>query len=130
MFQSSSCRLVFLVPIGLALILLVACFAWAGGWIGPSRIGGYTLVEALKGNGGNYPGYRAAHAKGLCFDGYFDANGAGVALSSANVLAPGRYPVIGRFSTGGSNPFATDGRNVFHAMALQIKGADGQIWRM
>lgn len=80
-------RVVFLVTIGLVVMLLVAGFAWAGGWIGPSRIGGYTLVEALKGNGDTYPGYLSAHAKGPYFDGYFDANGAGVALSSASVLA-------------------------------------------
>jgi catalase len=31
---------------------------------------------------------------------------------------PGTVPVIGRFSTGGGQPYAPDGRLVFHAIAL------------
>ncbi|WP_213980553.1 catalase family peroxidase [Sphingomonas sp. dw_22] len=109
---------------------LLAGFAWAGGWIGPARTSGGGVANALEYNAGKHPGYRRAHAKGLCFTGRFDANGAGAALSKAGIFATGSYPVIGRFSTGGGNPFATDGRNVFHAMALQLTAPDGQIWRM
>jgi len=111
-------------------LALLAGFAWAGGWIGPARTSGGGLASALEGNAGKHPGYRRAHAKGLCFTGRFEANGAGAALSRAGIFAPGGHPVIGRFSTGGGNPFATDGRNVFHAMALQITAPNGQIWRM
>jgi catalase len=128
--QRSANKLVPFLLIGGVVVLSIAGFAWAGGWIGPSRIGGSALAGAIEKNSGTYPGYRRAHAKGLCFEGTFQANGSGASLSSAGVMAAGQYPVIGRFSTGGSNPFATDGRNVFHAMALQISGAHGQIWRM
>lgn len=111
-------------------LALIAGIAWAGGWLSPERHSGNSLVDALEYNAGKHPGYRRAHAKGLCFSGRFNANGAGTELSAASLLASGSYPVIGRFSTGGSDPFATDGRNVFHAMALQITAPDGQIWRM
>ena len=100
--------------IGAVVLLLAGGFAWAGGWIGGSK----------------YPGYRRGHAKGLCFTGTFETDGAGAALSSASAFRPGRYPVIGRFSVAGGNPFAPDGRNVFHSMALLLMTPDGHEWRM
>lgn len=111
-------------------LVLVGAFAWAGGWIGPKRLSGAAIADALEHNAGPHPGYRRAHAKGLCFTGVFEANGAGASLSRAAVFKTGRYPVFGRFSTGGGNPFATDGRNVFHALALQITAPEGEIWRL
>ncbi|HEX2812554.1 MAG TPA: catalase family peroxidase [Sphingopyxis sp.] len=119
-----------LTAIAAAPALLLSGFAWASGWVGPSRIGGGTIVDAIEHNAGKHDGYRRAHAKGICVTGYFDASGGAAGLSRARLFAPGRYPVLGRFSTGGSNPFATDGRNVFHALALQLTGPGGQIWRM
>lgn len=116
--------------IGAIVLLLIGCFAWAAGWIGGRRITGGDVTAALDYNGGSHPGYRRAHAKGLCFSGTFDANGAGTELSSAQAFAQGRSPVIGRFSVAGGNPLATDGRNVFHSMALVVKTPDGQEWRM
>ncbi|WP_374572044.1 catalase family peroxidase [Phenylobacterium sp.] len=123
-------RLRTLAAIAAAPVALIAAFAWAGGWIGPKRVGGADIADALQFNAGPHPGYRRAHAKGLCFTGRFEASGAGQALSRAAVFAPGVYPVVGRFSTGGGNPLATDGRNVFHAIGLQITAPDGEIWRM
>lgn len=111
-------------------VALAVAFAWAGGWVGPKRLGGGAIADALEYNGGSHPGYRRAHAKGLCFTGIFEANGAGASLSRAAVFEAGSYPVFGRFSTAGGDPFATDGRNVFHAMALQITSPEGDIWRL
>lgn len=119
-----------IAAIAAAPVLLLSGFAWAAGWIGAPRIGGDTIVTALEDNAGKHGGYRRAHAKGVCFTGTFDASGGAAALSRTPLLASGRHAVIGRFSTGGGNPFATDGRNVFHAMALQLTGRDGQVWRM
>ncbi len=45
------------------------------------------------------------------------------------MFSPGRYPVIGRFSTGGGIPDAGDGRNVFHALALSFSLPHGEQWR-
>lgn len=111
-------------------LTLLAGLALAAGWIGPKRVSGGGVADALEYNSGPHAGYRRAHAKGLCVSGVFEANGAGARLSRAAVLAPGRYPVLGRLSTAGGNPFATDGRNVFRALALQITAPDGEIWRM
>lgn len=116
--------------IAAAPVALIAGFAWAGGWIGAPRLGGAAIVDTQEQSGGVHAGYRRAHAKGVCFAGTFEANGAGAALSTASALAPGRYPLAGRFSTAGGNPLATDGRNVFHSMALVLRTPDGQQWRM
>lgn len=120
-----------MVVIGAIVLALAAAFAWVAGIIGPHRQSGGDIVNALETNtGGVHPGYRRAHAKGLCFSGSFTANGAGMALSTASMFQPGTYPVVGRFSLGGGNPLATDGRNVFHAIALRLTAPDGQEWRM
>ncbi|MGK6323142.1 catalase family peroxidase [Sphingomonas sp. DT-51] len=117
--------------IGALILLLVGGFAWAAGWIGARRINGGDVTRALEyNNHGAAPGYRRAHAKGLCFTGDFRANGAGRAISAASAFAPGEYPVTGRFSVAGGNPLASDGRNVFHSMALVLRTPDGAEWRM
>lgn len=115
--------------IALSVGALGLAFAASAGWIGPDRVSGSDVANALEGNAGLHEGYRRAHAKGLCFSGYFEANGAGVAFSEASLFREGRYPVTGRFSMAGSNPFAADGRNVFHSMAFILKTPDGQEWR-
>jgi hypothetical protein len=55
-------------------------------------------------------GHCRNHVKGICFTGMFEANGAGTALSHAQVFARGRYPV-GRFNLGGANLNAPDARS-------------------
>lgn len=118
------------VLIGAIILLMAGAFAWAAGWIGPKRINGGDVTRALVYNGGEFPGYRRAHAKGMCFTGTFIANGVGSALSKASAFKSGSYPLFGRFSVAGGNPLATDGRKVFHAMALVLRTPDGQEWRM
>ncbi|PVX28815.1 catalase family peroxidase [Sphingomonas pokkalii] len=117
--------------IGAIVLALLAGFCWAAGWLGGGRINGGDITTALEANtGGTKPGYRRAHAKGLCFTGDFAANGEGSALTTARMLRAGTLPVLGRFSVAGGNPLAGDGRNVFHSMALLLKTPDGQEWRM
>ena len=128
--QTSRSPLAPLALIAVIVALVGLAFAWVGGWLTPGRIRGATLANSLEYNAGRHPGWRRAHAKGLCVSGHFDANGQGVTLSRASVFRTGSYPVVGRFSTGGSDPFATDGRNVFHAMALLFALPGGEQWRM
>ncbi len=87
-----------------------AAFAVVAGVLDPSRLTPAKLVDALEGRDGLHPGFRRAHAKGVCFTGRFEASGAGAQLSRASVFAQGEVPVIGRFSTGGGMPYAPDGR--------------------
>jgi catalase len=115
--------------IGAVVAALAGAFAYTAGWFSPGRVSGARIVDALQANGGLHRGYRRAHAKGMCVVGHFDSNGRGQALSTATVFRPGRVPLVGRFSTGGGDPFAPDGRLAFHGLALRFLATDGQDWR-
>jgi catalase len=87
-------------------------------------------VDAFTPPGGTEPlGHRRNHAKGICFSGTFEANGAGSDLSSARVFARGRYPALGRFNLGTPNPDAPDATVQVRGMGLRITTPGGQEWR-
>src|SRR6201998_3022456 len=118
----------------LALIAIVigagaAAFAYTAGWFSPERLTPERLVAALAPPAGPALGHRRNHAKGICFTGVFEANGAGSALSQAPVFARGQYPVLGRFNLGTPDPDAADASVRVRGMGLQISTPDGQIWR-
>src|SRR5690606_293753 len=81
-------------------------------------------------NGEVFPGFRRAHAKGVCVSGYFEATGEGASLSTATVLAGGRTPLTGRMSIGGGTPYGLDAEARVRSMALRLVDAQGDEWRM
>jgi catalase len=122
-------------PLGsLALIAIVvgagaAAFAYTAGWFSPSRLTPTRLVDALAPASGPALGHRRNHAKGICFTGEFDANGAGSALSKAQVFTTGQYPVLGRFNLGTPDPNAPDATVRVRGLGIRIATPDGQEWR-
>ena len=74
-------------------------------------------------------GHRRNHAKGICFTGTFESNGAGSALSRAQVFTRGQYPALGRFNLGTADPNAPDATVRVRGMGLRISTPDGQEWR-
>ena len=106
-----------------------AAFAYTGGFLSPHRLTPTRLVAALAPPGGPVPGYRRNHAKGICFTGTFAANGAGAALSKAQVMAQGSYPVIGRFNLASAVLAQPDGAARVRGLSLSIAGPDGSEWR-
>ncbi|HEV2677636.1 MAG TPA: catalase family peroxidase [Aliidongia sp.] len=106
-----------------------AAFAYTAGWFSPQRVTPDKLVDALAPPGGPALGHRRNHAKGICFTGVFEANGAGSALSKATVLAKGQYPVLGRFNLATPSPVAADATVRVRGLGLQISTPDGQEWR-
>jgi catalase len=74
-------------------------------------------------------GHRRNHAKGICFTGVFEANGAGSELSKAAVFVRGEYPVLGRFNLATPNPNAPDATVRVRGLGMQISTPDGQEWR-
>src|SRR4029077_15772074 len=97
----------------LALIAIVigfgaAAFAYTAGWVSPERLTPGRLVAALAPPTGPALGHRRNHAKGICFTGVFEANGAGPALSRAHFFARGQYPALGRFNLATADPNAPD----------------------
>ena len=117
----------------LALIAVVigagaAAFAYTAGWFSPQRLTPGKLVAAFAPPGGPALGHRRNHAKGVCFTGVFDANGAGSGLSQAAVFARGQYPVLGRFNLGTVDPDAPDATVRVRGLGIRISTPDGQEW--
>lgn len=115
--------------IGAAVVALAGTFAYAAGWLTPSRLTTYRIIDQFQANSGSHPGYRRNHAKGLCVEGYFDSNGNAASISRAQVFAAGRTPVIGRFAIPGGNPSAPDASVPVRSFALLFRQHDGEQWR-
>jgi len=106
-----------------------AAFAYTAGWFSPQRLTPTRLVDALAPSAGPSLGHRRNHAKGICFTGEFEANGAGSELSKAQVFARGRYPVLGRFNLATADANALDATVRVHGLGIRIATPDGQEWR-
>jgi catalase len=65
----------------------------------------------------------------VCVTGWFDSNGNGAELSRAGVFAPGRSPVLGRFSAAGGNPHTADTSVAGRGLGLAFGFPGGQQWR-
>lgn len=132
-FDATSCRRAWRALLAIAFIVgtVAMAFAWVAGWLTPARLTPQRFTNAIEdGTGQAYPGFRRAHAKGICIAGYFEGNGRGVALSSARIFAPVRTPFVGRLSIAGGSPYGLDGKARVRSMALELRSDDGQQWRM
>jgi catalase len=118
-----------LMPIGLIILGIIVLFAYAGGWLTPDRLTQERIIHRFEQLNGSHPGFRRNHAKGLCFSGRFESNGAGVALSKADIFRPGSVPVIGRFSLSGGQPYAADAATTVRGMGILFELPDGEEWR-
>lgn len=129
--RQSSAYSVFgsLVLIAIVISAGAAAFAWTGGWFSPQRLTPDKLVDAFTPPTGVPLGHRKNHAKGICFTGVFESNGAGSALSYAQVFTRGQYPALGRFNLGTADPNAPDATVRVRGMGLRISTPDGQEWR-
>jgi catalase len=118
-----------LAVIGGIMFASALAFAYAGGWLNPSRLTPTRMVAALSDRGGNPLGHRRNHSKGMCFTGVFEANGAASQYSVAPMLLAGTYPVVGRFAIAVGNPDASDIMGRVKSMAVRIVSPNGQEWR-
>jgi catalase len=118
-----------LALIGTVVAASAAVFAYTAGWFSPERLTPAKLVSALAPPSGPSLGHRRNHAKGICFTGEFDTNGAGSELSRAEVFVRGLYPVLGRFNLGTPDVNAADATVRVRGLGIQISTPDGQEWR-
>jgi catalase len=119
-----------LVLIAAVVAFAAAAFAYTGGWFSPNRLTPQKLVDGFDLGTAPPLGHRRNHAKGICFTGVFESNGAGSELSKAQVFAKGQYPVIGRFNLATPDAEADDAKVRVRGMGLMISTPDGQEWRM
>jgi catalase len=119
-----------MVLIALVVGAVAAAFAYTAGWFSPDRLTANKVVAAFAPPGGPALGHRRNHAKGICFTGTFEANGAGASLSEAPMLQTGQYPAIGRFNLATPDLKAADATVRGRGMGLQISAPGEQIWRM
>jgi catalase len=110
-------------------LIAVVVIALVAAWLSPGRLTPAKIVNALAPPGGAALGFRRNHAKGICFTGSFESNGAAAALSRAPMFAPGSYPVTGRFNLGTTDPKAPDATVRVRGLSLRIIAPDGSEWR-
>jgi catalase len=118
-----------LAAIGAVIAGIAGLFAYAGGWLTPHTLSPASMINTFEQVNGLHSGFRRNHAKGVCFSGYFESNGRGVALSKATVFRPGRVAVIGRFALAGGQPYVADAPNTVRSMAILFKLPGGEEWR-
>src|SRR5882757_2280187 len=115
--------------IGAVMLFAIALFAYAGGWLSPSRLTQSRMMAAFREANGTHAGFRRNHAKGVCIAGWFESSGQATAISKATVFRPGRVPVVGRFALAGGMPFQPDAPNTVRSMALRLVPPGGEEWR-
>lgn len=118
-----------LAAIGAILAGAAGLFAYAGGRLTPRQLTQDDVIDTFESINGVHPGFRRNHAKGVCFRGWFESNGNGVALSRAAVFPPGRIPVLGRFSLAGGQPYVSDAPTIVRALGVRFELPNGEEWR-
>ena len=118
-----------LAAIGAVLLIAAVAFAYAAGWLSPHRLTQAKMMAAFESAGGEHPGFRRNHAKGLCVTGWFENNGKAADLSKPRSPQPASVPLIGRFALAGGMPAQADTPAAVRSMALQFLPARGQEWR-
>ncbi|WP_109481597.1 catalase family peroxidase [Paraburkholderia sp. C35] len=125
--QASAARSLALIAIIVAVVAIA--FAYTAGWLTPDRLTPPKIVNALAPPGGPALGFRRNHAKGICFTGTFESNGAGAALSKAPLFAQGTSNVTGRFNLATPDAKAADPSVRVRGLSLRIVAPDGTEWR-
>ncbi|WP_105188864.1 catalase family peroxidase [Pseudoalteromonas sp. T1lg48] len=93
------------------------------------RVSAQQFVDLQQGES-TYPGYRRAHAKGMCISGEFVSNGNLSRYSTASVFKSSKTPFIGRLSIAGNNPYAPDLKAPVRSLALSFATSQTKQWRV
>jgi catalase len=84
------------------------------------------LVDAIENLQGTFPGFRRAHARGLCYDATFAPNGNAAALTTAEHLQTTPVPATVRFSHTSTNPHKMDGEHAVRGFATKFHLANDE----
>src|SRR5690606_27775625 len=88
------------------------------------------MIGATEANGPAHPGFRRAHAKGVCVSGTFRGTRQGRAPARADAFSGRPVPVLGRRAIGGGDPHGSDITARVRSQASQYGGPDASQWRM
>ena len=116
--------------IGTTLACLLS--ATAGPGLAQDSVQATDFIELFAKLGGSYPGFRKAHARGLCASGSFAPAGDS-RFQRAALLSNGERPVTLRFSVGGPNPESdervpgTRGVGIRIGICIAISAAEGIV---
>ncbi len=83
------------------------------------------LVDAIEHLKGTHPGYRRAHARGVCYDATFTPTGEAAPLTTAAHLQREAVRATVRFSHTDTNPHLPDGPRSVRGFATKFHLADG-----
>ncbi|WP_340026405.1 catalase family peroxidase [Paenibacillus sp. FSL K6-1096] len=84
-------------------------------------------VDAIEQLSGVHPGYRRAHAKGVCCRGFFRPSGLGMEFTEAEHLQEQQVNAIVRFSGSSTDPALADLLSPAKGMAVQFILPDGEV---
>ncbi len=118
-----------LAAVGAVAAVDVAAVAWAAGRWPTRRLTEGSFVDAFRSVYGVHEGHRLNHSKGVAVSGVFESNGNGSALTTADVFAAGKVPVLGRFSLSGGDPAVADAAATARGLALAFGYPDAGQWR-
>jgi catalase len=82
------------------------------------------FIELFEKLGGSHPGFRSAHARGLCASGTFSP-AANTPFQRAPLLSSGERPVTLRFSVGGANPDSDERTPGTRGVGVRIELPEG-----
>lgn len=93
----------------------------------PEKVTAAQLVDIFEELGGKYPGFRKAHAKGVCATAEFTPDQNSKYFGKADLFSQATLPAVVRFSIGSANPSADERVPGVRGMAVQIKTPNGRI---
>ncbi len=91
----------------------------------PEKVSALELVDMFEKLGGNHPGFRKAHASGVCATGQFLPNPEISAYSASPLFDVDSVEAVVRFSMGSANPSADETAPGARGMAVQMTLPDG-----
>ena len=93
----------------------------------PEKVTAAQLVDIFEELGGKYPGFRKAHAKGVCAIADFTPEQDSKYFGKADLFSQATLPAVVRFSIGSANPSADERVPGVRGMAVQIKTPNGRV---
>lgn len=93
----------------------------------PEKVTAAQFIDIFEELGGKYPGFRKAHAKGVCATADFTPTQGAKYFGKADLFSQATLPAVVRYSIGSANPSADERVPGVRGMAVQIKTPSGRV---